>query len=63
MPDVDCLNLAGLSAVPLDVPIVVLNAAKYPCQRAAGHGALREFIEHILQMKNGAKFQKEKDHS
>ncbi|TTR20085.1 N-acylneuraminate cytidylyltransferase [Bagarius yarrelli] len=51
VPDVDCLNLAGLSAVPLDVPMVVLNAAKYPCQRAAGHGALREFVEHILQIK------------
>lgn len=62
MPDVDCLNLAGLSAVPLDVPMVVLNAAKYPCQRAAGHGALREFIEHILLMKKGAMFQKVKDH-
>lgn len=58
VPDVACLNLAGLSAVPSDVPLVVLNAAKYPCQRAAGHGAVREFIEHILLMK-GAKFQKE----
>ncbi|XP_060758901.1 N-acylneuraminate cytidylyltransferase A [Neoarius graeffei] len=57
VPDVDCLNLAGLSAVPLDAPIVGLNAAKYLCQRAAGHGALREFIEHIVLMKKGAKFQ------
>ncbi|KAB5542139.1 hypothetical protein PHYPO_G00087990 [Pangasianodon hypophthalmus] len=62
VPDVDCLNLAGLSAVPLDVPMVVLNAAKYSCQRPAGHGALREFIEHILLIKKVAKFQKEKDH-
>ncbi|XP_027009764.2 N-acylneuraminate cytidylyltransferase A [Tachysurus fulvidraco] len=61
VPDVDCLNLAGMSAVPLDVPMVVLNAAKYPCQRAPGHGALREFIEHILLMKKGAMFQKAKD--
>lgn len=61
VPDVDCLNLAGLSAVPLDVPIEVLNAAKYPCQRAAGRGALRDFVEHILLMKKGAKFQKKED--
>lgn len=61
VPDVDCLNLAGVSAVPLDVPMEVLNAAKYPCQRAAGHGALREFIEHILLLKKRADSQKEKD--
>ncbi|KAF7694236.1 N-acylneuraminate cytidylyltransferase-like [Silurus meridionalis] len=57
VPDVDCLNLAGLSAVPFDVPIVVLNAAKYQCQRAAGHGALKEFVEHL--MKKGAMFKEE----
>ncbi|KAF7694235.1 N-acylneuraminate cytidylyltransferase-like isoform X1 [Silurus meridionalis] len=61
VPDVDCLNLAGLSAVPSDVPIVVLNAAKYQCQRAAGHGALKEFVEHLLLMKKGAMFQEEKN--
>ncbi|KAF4079544.1 hypothetical protein AMELA_G00179250 [Ameiurus melas] len=59
VPDVHCLNRAGLSAVPSDAPMVVLNAAKYTCQRAAGHGALREFIEHILRMKNTAKFPEE----
>ncbi|XP_046728785.1 N-acylneuraminate cytidylyltransferase-like isoform X2 [Silurus meridionalis] len=60
LPDVDCLNLAGLSAVPFDVPIVVLNAAKYQCQSAAGHGALKEFVEHLLLMNKGAMFQEEK---
>ncbi|KAF7694238.1 hypothetical protein HF521_007991 [Silurus meridionalis] len=60
VPDVDCLNLAGLSAVPSDVPTVVLNAAKYQCQSAAGHGALKEFVEHLLLMKKGAMFQEEK---
>uniref|UniRef100_A0AAY5EDJ2 N-acylneuraminate cytidylyltransferase n=1 Tax=Electrophorus electricus TaxID=8005 RepID=A0AAY5EDJ2_ELEEL len=49
--DVDCLNLAGLSAVPLDNSVVTLNAAKYQCQSAAGHGAVREFCEHILLLK------------
>ncbi|XP_072528714.1 N-acylneuraminate cytidylyltransferase A [Salminus brasiliensis] len=55
VPDVDCLNLAGLSAVPLDAPMVALNAANYTCQSPAGRGALREFIEHILQLKKSAK--------
>ncbi|KAL6473571.1 hypothetical protein MHYP_G00171320 [Metynnis hypsauchen] len=51
VPDLDCLNLAGLSAVPLDAPIVELNAAKYTCQKPAGHGAVRDFIKHILKLK------------
>ncbi|KAK1784356.1 hypothetical protein P4O66_019086, partial [Electrophorus voltai] len=46
--DVDCLSLAGLSAVPLDTSAMALIAAKYRCQSAAGHGAVREFCEHIL---------------
>ncbi|XP_062861036.1 N-acylneuraminate cytidylyltransferase A [Trichomycterus rosablanca] len=61
VPDVDCLNLAGLSAVPLDVPMVTLSAANYTCQSAAGHGALREFIEHILQLKKVSQFQTQND--
>ncbi|KAL7857891.1 hypothetical protein AOLI_G00179930 [Acnodon oligacanthus] len=51
VPDVDCLNLAGLSAVPLDAPMVALHAAKYTCQKPAGRGAVRDFIERILQLK------------
>uniref|UniRef100_A0AAY5F3J6 N-acylneuraminate cytidylyltransferase n=1 Tax=Electrophorus electricus TaxID=8005 RepID=A0AAY5F3J6_ELEEL len=46
--DVDCLSLAGLSAVPLDTSAMALIAAKYRCQSTAGHGAVREFCEHIL---------------
>uniref|UniRef100_A0A3B1JBQ4 N-acylneuraminate cytidylyltransferase n=1 Tax=Astyanax mexicanus TaxID=7994 RepID=A0A3B1JBQ4_ASTMX len=59
VPDVDCLNLAGISAVPMDSPMVVLNAANYTCQSRAGHGALREFIEHILQLKKSAQCRSE----
>ncbi|CAM4565050.1 unnamed protein product [Leuciscus chuanchicus] len=60
-PDVKCLNLAGLSAVPLDAPVVALNAAKYSCHCAAGRGAVREFAEHILLLKKKAKSQMEQD--
>lgn len=60
-PDVQCLNLSGLSAVPLDAPLVSLNAAKYACHSAAGRGALREFAEHILLLKKKAKSQMEQD--
>ncbi|XP_051974567.1 LOW QUALITY PROTEIN: N-acylneuraminate cytidylyltransferase A [Xyrauchen texanus] len=60
-PDVECLILAGISAVPLDAPVVALNAAKYSCHRAAGQGAVREFAEHILLLKKKARSQMEED--
>uniref|UniRef100_A0AAZ3P531 N-acylneuraminate cytidylyltransferase n=1 Tax=Oncorhynchus tshawytscha TaxID=74940 RepID=A0AAZ3P531_ONCTS len=60
-PDVDCLNLAGLSAVPRDAPVVAINVAKYSCHNAAGLGAVREFSEHILLLKKKAKSQMEQD--
>lgn len=60
-PDVDCLTLAGLSAVPRDAPTGALNAAKYSCHGAGGQGALREFAEHILLLKKKAKAQTERD--
>ncbi|XP_031684087.1 N-acylneuraminate cytidylyltransferase-like [Oncorhynchus kisutch] len=53
-PDVDCLNLAGLSAVPRDAPVVAINAAKYSCHNVAGLGAVREFSELILLLKKKA---------
>nr|XP_040039123.1 N-acylneuraminate cytidylyltransferase A isoform X1 [Gasterosteus aculeatus aculeatus] len=55
MPDVGCLNLAGLSAVPHDAPSVAINAAKYICRSGGGAGAVREFAEHILLQKEKAK--------
>ncbi|XP_030637204.1 N-acylneuraminate cytidylyltransferase A [Chanos chanos] len=54
-PDVECLNLAGFSAVPKDAPTVALNRAKYVCHSVAGCGAVREFAEHILLLKKEAK--------
>ncbi|TDG99532.1 hypothetical protein EPR50_G00194750 [Perca flavescens] len=55
--DVKCLNLAGMSAVPKDAPVVAINAAKYTCQNCGGMGAIREFAEHILLQKEKAKAQ------
>uniref|UniRef100_A0A4W6CHF2 N-acylneuraminate cytidylyltransferase n=1 Tax=Lates calcarifer TaxID=8187 RepID=A0A4W6CHF2_LATCA len=59
--DVNCLNLAGLSAVPGDAPVVAINAAKYTCHQVAGMGAVREFAEHILLQKEKAKSQLKQD--
>ncbi|XP_077090612.1 N-acylneuraminate cytidylyltransferase A [Siphateles boraxobius] len=60
-PDVKILNLAGLSAVPLDAPVMVPSAFKYPCKCAAGHGLVREFAEHILKLNKNTKSQMEND--
>ncbi|KAM3590953.1 uncharacterized protein V6R79_019442 [Siganus canaliculatus] len=60
-PDVKCLNLAGLSAVPGDAPVVAINAAKYTCHSVGGKGAMREFAEHILLQKQKAKSQMKQD--
>ncbi|CAL8323194.1 unnamed protein product [Lota lota] len=60
-PDVECLKLAGLSAAPQDAPTVAINAAKYTCHACGGHGAFREFAEHILLLKKKAKCQMERD--
>ncbi|XP_056140920.1 N-acylneuraminate cytidylyltransferase A [Lampris incognitus] len=60
-PDVECLNLAGLSAVPRDAPVVAVNAAKYTCRNTGGKGAVREFTEHILLLKKKAMSQMEQD--
>lgn len=60
-PDINCLNLAGLSAVPGDAPVVAINAAKYTCHSVGGKGAMREFAEHILLQKQKAKSQMKQD--
>ncbi|KAJ0070232.1 hypothetical protein NL108_006130, partial [Boleophthalmus pectinirostris] len=59
--DVECLNVAGLSAVPADSPVVAMNGAKYICKSVAGKGAVREFSEHIRLQKRKAKSQLEQD--
>ncbi|XP_033465933.2 N-acylneuraminate cytidylyltransferase isoform X2 [Epinephelus lanceolatus] len=58
--DVNCLNLAGLSAVPKDAP-VAMTAAKYICHSFGGMGAMREFAEHILLQKEKAKAKMDQD--
>ncbi|KAL0963119.1 hypothetical protein UPYG_G00350000 [Umbra pygmaea] len=53
--DVDCLILAGLSAVPKDAHKVAITAGKYTCQFTAGVGAVKEFAKHILHLNEKAK--------
>ncbi|XP_074518474.1 N-acylneuraminate cytidylyltransferase-like [Halichoeres trimaculatus] len=59
--DIECLNLAGLSAVPRDAPVEAINAAKYTCRNVGGKGAVREFAEHILLQRKKALSQMEQE--
>ncbi|XP_034464876.1 N-acylneuraminate cytidylyltransferase-like [Hippoglossus hippoglossus] len=59
--DVNCLNLAGLSAVPGNAPTVAINAAKYTCHAVGGMEAVQEFAEHILLQRKKAKSQMKQD--
>ncbi|ROL54654.1 N-acylneuraminate cytidylyltransferase B [Anabarilius grahami] len=52
--DVEILSQVGLNGVPCDAPVADLIAAKYICQRPAGHGAIREFAKYTLTLKKRA---------
>nr|XP_055047599.1 N-acylneuraminate cytidylyltransferase B-like [Misgurnus anguillicaudatus] len=49
--DVEIMTQVGLNAVPPDAPVSRLIAADFTCQRPAGHGAVFELAQYILQMK------------
>lgn len=59
--DVDILSQVGLNGVPCDAPVADLIAAKYICQRPAGHGAIREFAEYILTLEKKSMSQVHQD--
>jgi 3-deoxy-D-manno-octulosonate 8-phosphate phosphatase (KDO 8-P phosphatase) len=46
--DVGAMALAGLAATPADAQPVVKRCAGFVATRAAGHGAVREFIDAVL---------------
>ncbi|KAG1928974.1 N-acylneuraminate cytidylyltransferase [Pimephales promelas] len=56
------VSQVGLNAVPCDAPVADLIAAKYTCQRPAGHGAVREFAEYILMLKKKSSSHVNQDH-
>jgi 3-deoxy-D-manno-octulosonate 8-phosphate phosphatase (KDO 8-P phosphatase) len=47
--DAACIKKAAFSAVPADAIIKDLNLHNYTCQRKGGEGAVREFINKIIQ--------------
>lgn len=46
--DLDLLRRAGFSGAPADAEPEVLAAVHFTCSRRGGHGAFREFADHIL---------------
>ena len=47
--DLPCMNYAGLSACPADAMAAVKEAADHVCAASGGRGAVREFIEFIME--------------
>lgn len=47
--DLDCMKLCGMSACPADAAEEVIKSVDYVCRRNGGNGAVREFIEHIIE--------------
>ncbi|KAM4035649.1 N-acylneuraminate cytidylyltransferase [Anomaloglossus baeobatrachus] len=48
--DVECLKLAGTSAVPVDASTAAKMTDSFPCTQGGGYGAVQEFAEHILTL-------------
>lgn len=46
--DLDCIRFCGLTACPADAVRTVIESVGYICEHTGGHGAVREFIEHIV---------------
>lgn len=48
IPDLECIQACGYSACPSDAALKVRNSAKYVCRVAGGYGAVREYVEILL---------------
>lgn len=48
-PDKECMKMCGSTACPRDGTKLVQSVAHYRCKNNGGNGAVREFIDHLLQ--------------
>lgn len=46
--DLDCILLCGLTGAPSDSASIVLKSVDYKCKAKGGNGAVREFIDYIV---------------
>jgi 3-deoxy-D-manno-octulosonate 8-phosphate phosphatase (KDO 8-P phosphatase) len=47
--DLDCMKVCGVSGCPADATKEVKNASDFISEKEGGNGAVREFIEYILE--------------
>jgi 3-deoxy-D-manno-octulosonate 8-phosphate phosphatase (KDO 8-P phosphatase) len=50
MPDLPCIQAAGFSGCPNDAVKEIQSNVSYVCQRVGGDGAVREFIEKMIEL-------------
>lgn len=50
MPDLPCIKAAGFSGCPNDAIKEIQSNVSYVCQRVGGDGAVREFIEKMIEL-------------
>lgn len=50
--DLECMKLCAVSACPSDAVEEVKRVANYICKRKGGYGAVREFIDWLLEYSN-----------
>jgi len=46
--DIECMKLCGIKACPADAVDSVRNIADYVCTKSGGEGAVREFIDYLI---------------
>lgn len=50
--DLECIKFCGISAAPKNSVDEVLENVNYICKHDGGNGAVREFIEKVINVKN-----------
>lgn len=53
--DLDCIKYCSVTACPSDAILDIQAEVSYVCQRVGGRGAVREFIEYLVQFNNMGK--------
>ena len=57
--DLDAMKLAGLSAAPADAHDSVRQQAGFVSRHGGGHGAVREFLDHLAGLTRPSKEQRD----
>lgn len=50
--DKECIDVCGLTGCPADAVLTIRQSVDYICKNKGGNGAVREFIEYIINNNN-----------